>query len=95
MSKNIVSLGIRTKLIIIFILIKVLPLLALGWFASHQMSELVQKMQLSYKNATLESKEMGKQVVQLATKDSIQALDEKAQEAIERLADDTDRKSVV
>ncbi len=84
-----ISFKIRTKLILIFILIKVLPLLALAWFAWHQITDLVQKMQLSFETATLESQKMGKEIVQLATKDSIRALDEKSREAIERLTVDT------
>ena len=89
MNKTEHSIGIRAKLIIIFILIKVLPLLALAWFAWHQVSGLVQKIHTSYEGATLESQQMGKEIVQLASKDSIRALDEKSQEAIERLASDT------
>ncbi len=88
MKKN-YSLGIRTKLIVIFILIKVLPLLALAWFAWHQISGLVEKMQFSFEATTEESQQMGEKVVQLATKDSIRALDEKSREAIERLTVDT------
>ena len=89
MRNNTKSLGLRAKLIIIFIFIKVLPLLVLAWFAWNQVSVLVQKIYISYENATTESQEMGKQIIQLASKDSIRALDEKAQEAIERLASDT------
>lgn len=88
MSKN-TSFGIRTKLVIIFILIKVLPLLALAWFAWHQLFLLVEKVEVSFEGVIQESQEMGKNVVQLATKDSILALDEKSREAIERLAFDT------
>ena len=87
MKKN--SFKIRNKLISIFILIKVLPLLALAWFAWHQIAELVEKMEISLETATMESQEMGEKVVQLATKDSIRALDEKSREAIERLTVDT------
>ena len=83
------SLKIRTKLILIFILIKVLPLLALAWFAWHQLTNLVDKMQISFATATQESQGMGKEIVQLATKGSIRALDEKSREAIERLTVDT------
>lgn len=83
------SLGIRAKLIIIFILIKVLPLLTLAWFAWQQVSGLVTKIQSSYQSASIESQEMGKTIVSLASKDSIRALDVKSQELIERLASDT------
>lgn len=87
--KNKHSFGIRNKLISIFILIKVLPLLALAWFAWFQISALVEKMQSSFETATLDSQKMGEEVVQLATKDSIRALDEKSREAIERLTVET------
>lgn len=89
MDKKKYSFGMRTKLIIIFVFIKVLPLLALAWFAWHQVSQLVEKMGVSFEHATNESQKMGKEVVQLATKDSIRALDEKSRESIERLAVDT------
>ncbi|MBU1420788.1 MAG: response regulator [Proteobacteria bacterium] len=46
-------------------------------------------MQSSFETATLEGQEMGEEVVQLATKDSIRALDEKSREAIERLTVET------
>ena len=84
-----ISFKIRTKLILIFILIKVLPLLALAWFAWHQITDLVEKMQVSFETATQKNQAMGKEIVQLATKDSIRALDEKSREAIERLTVDT------
>lgn len=83
------SLGIRNKLILIFIFIKVLPLLALAWFAWNQIAALVDKMQDSFETATIESQQMGGKVVDLATRNSIRALDLKSREAIERLTVDT------
>lgn len=82
-------MGIRAKLIIIFIFIKVLPLIALAWLAWHQLSVLMQEMDVSFERTTVQSLNMGEQIVELATKDSIKALDEKARESIERLAFDT------
>jgi signal transduction histidine kinase len=89
MKNNKYSFGMRTKLIIIFILIKVLPLLALAWFAWHQIFGLVEKMHISFESAIHDSQEIGKSVVELATKNSIRSLDEKSRESIERLAFDT------
>ncbi len=83
------SFGIRDKLISIFILIKVLPLIALAWFAWSEISFLVEKMQLHFQTASEESQSVGEQIVNLATENSIQALDEKSRETIERLTTDT------
>lgn len=83
------SLGIKAKLIAIFVLIKVIPLVALAWFAWSQISVLVEKMGTSFEQATRESQEMSDKIVVLAAKDSIKALDEKSRENIERLAVDT------
>lgn len=85
------SLKIRTKLILIFVFIKVLPLLALAWFAWQQIAGLVQNMQISFETAAVESRGMGEKVVELSTKDSIRALDVKSRETIERLTVDTAR----
>lgn len=81
--------GIRGKLIAIFVLIKVVPLLLLAWFAWHASNEL--GSDVSGKAAAMADtmlntmKSMGKQV----TDDSIRALDLRSREAIEALTTDT------
>lgn len=83
--------GIRNKLIGIFVLIKVLPLILLAWFAWHaatRMGEEVSERAAGMADAMLESiQSMGKTV----TNDSIRALDLRSREAIETLTTDTAR----
>lgn len=80
--------GIRGKLISIFVLIKVIPLVLLAWFAWHasqQLSEDVSVKAGGMADAMLSSiKSVGKTV----TDDSIRALDLRSREAIEALTTD-------
>ena len=81
--------GIRGKLITIFVLIKVIPLLLLAWFAWYATSRLgndVSDRAGSMADSMLVTmKSMGKTV----TDDSIRALDLRSREAIEALTTDT------
>ena len=81
--------GIRGKLIIIFVLIKVVPLVLLAWFAWNATSQLggdVSEKAANMADAMLATmKSMGKTV----TDDSIRALDLRSREAIEALTTDT------
>lgn len=83
------SPGIRTKLITIFILIKVLPLLALAWYAWEQISKLADSAEKQSAQMISNTHEVVADVSTLATENSIRALDEKSREAIERLTTDT------
>ncbi|MBA4367766.1 MAG: sensor histidine kinase [Desulfobacterium sp.] len=83
------SLGIRDKLIGIFILIKVLPLIVLAWFAWSQVFELASSVRQRITEMTQESRDVVGLVGSLASKDSIRALDIKSRESIERLTTDT------
>jgi len=78
--------GIRGKLILIFVLIKVVPLLLLAWFAWHAAQSLgndVSDKAGGMADATLETiQSIGKTV----TDDSIRALDLRSREAIEAFA---------
>lgn len=80
--------GIRGKLIAIFVVIKVVPLVLLAWFAWHaaqQLGEEVSTRAGGMANAMLDSiKSVGKTV----TDDSIRALDLRSREAIESLTTD-------
>ena len=80
--------GIRGKLIALFVLIKVVPLLLLAWFAWHATQQLGEDVSLkagSMADAMLDSiKTVGKTV----TADSIRALDLRSREAIEALTTD-------
>ena len=81
--------GIRGKLIAIFVLIKVVPLVLLAWFAWHatsQLGENVSEKAGGMADAMLASiKSIGTTV----TDDSIRALDLRSREAIEALTTDT------
>lgn len=85
------SFGIRNKLILIFIIIKVVPLIVLAWFSWHEISKLADKVQHHFQEAISESRVVTEKVVDLATENSIRALDLKSREAIERLTTDTAR----
>lgn len=84
--------GIRGKLISIFVLIKVLPLVLLAWFAWHtaqQLGDDVSSKAGSIADTSLQTiQEIGKTV----TEDSIRALDERSRQAIETLTTDTARR---
>lgn len=89
MNKTIAGLGIRAKLILLFVVIKVVPLLLLAWFAWMGMTQLGSQVESR-------SAEMGESVrttvgslSDVMTKESVRALDEKSREAIERLTTDT------
>jgi len=77
--------GIRGKLIALFVLIKVVPLLLLAWFAWHAAQQLGEDVSVKaggMADAMLESiKTVGKTV----TDDSIRALDLRSREAIEAM----------
>ena len=83
--------GIRAKLIAIFILIKVLPLVALAWFAWEEISHLSADIEKQSVRMIANTHEVVLGVTQMATENSIRALDLKAREAIERLTTDTAR----
>ena len=85
------SFGIRNKLIVIFILIKVLPLAALAWFAWYRITGLQANIELHFQQAAEEGRGVARQVATLATESSIRALDQKSRESIERLTTDTAR----
>jgi len=78
-------MGIREKLIVIFIGIKVLPLIALALFAARQINELADTFKENSNAVVAETKALVNQTGDLATEHSIVALDLKARESIERL----------
>ncbi len=83
------SLGIRAKLIWLFVLIKVVPLVLLALLAWHGLSSLGEKV---YERNALMSASVRDTVSELTgvmTKESTRSLDLKSREAIERLTTDT------
>ena len=83
--------GIRTKLIGIFVVIKVLPLVVLAWFAWNEIFKLNSALRSHTDKMSAESHHVVKQVADMASANSIRALDIRSREAIERLATDTAR----
>lgn len=85
------SMGIMLKLILIFIAIKVVPLILLCWLSWHVVASLGSWIEAHSTGIIAESRTLVQDVGQKATQDSIRALDEKSREAIERLTTDTAR----
>jgi hypothetical protein len=83
--------GIRGKLIGIFVVIKVVPLLLLAilaWSMAQKLGETVSSQAGAMAESMLATI---KQVGEAATGDAIKGLDDRAREAIERLTTDTAR----
>ena len=85
------SPGIRAKLILIFVFIKVLPLVVLAWFAWEEIFSLGTTVEKNYVSMVSGTREVVKGVSDLSTENSIRALDQRSREAIERLTTDTAR----
>ena len=83
--------SIRDKLISIFVLIKVIPLIVLAWFAWNEISSLSVTLETHVNEMARTSAETTKEVAGLATSSSIRALDLRSREAIEHLTTDTAR----
>jgi signal transduction histidine kinase/CheY-like chemotaxis protein len=79
-------LKIKSKLILLFIVIKVLPLLLISFIAIEGARSLNHYFEKSTKESFIKSKEIIENTADTAIKDSIQALDKKSQNAIERLS---------
>ena len=84
-------MGIRWKLITIFILIKVIPLLVLAWFAWKQIQNLSDEVSQRASQMAASMQTTVTQVGETAVADSVAALDQRSREAIERLTTDTAR----
>ena len=84
-------LGIRWKLILIFIFIKVIPLVVLAWFAMVQIDQLGDVIGRQSSEMMADTQGVIKQIGSLATKNSITSLDLKSREKIECLSTATER----
>jgi two-component system, sensor histidine kinase len=80
--------GIRGKLIALFVLIKVVPLLLLAWFAWHAAQQLGDDVSVKAGGMADAMLESIKTVGTTVTDDSIRALDLRSREAIETLTTD-------
>ena len=80
------NLKIKSKLILLFILIKVIPLLLLSYIAIEGAKNLNNYFKENTENIFLKSKDIISATATTAISDSIQALDKKAQLNLERLS---------
>ena len=78
-------LGIRGKLISIFLLIKVIPLMLLAWLAMAEIGGLGEKVGQQSTELLADTQRLVVQISDLASENSIAALDLKSRESIERL----------
>ncbi len=85
------SIGIRCKLITIFVLIKVLPLIVLAWVAWSGIALLGQSVEDKVATISDETRKTVSAIGGTAVESSIRSLDLKSREAIERLTTDTAR----
>ncbi|MBS1140163.1 MAG: ATP-binding region, ATPase-like:Histidine kinase, region:Histidine kinase N-terminal [Proteobacteria bacterium] len=81
--------GIRGKLIAIFVLIKVVPLVLLAWYAWHATSQLGEEVSVKAGSMADSMLSTIKSVGKTVTDDSIRALDLRSREAIEAMTTDT------
>ncbi len=78
-------MGIRGKLITIFLLIKVVPLILLAWMAMAEIGGLGEKVGQQSTELLADTQRLVGQISDLASENSIAALDLKSRESIERL----------
>ncbi len=85
------NLSLRIRLILVFIVIKVLPLLLLGWMAWSQTYQTAQDLARQTEHLVGMADETLQHVGETATADAVAALNARAREEIERQATDTAR----
>lgn len=85
------KLGIRGKLIIIFVIIKVIPLLGLAWIAWHGVQVLSTESSKKMSERALITSQQTQKLGETVVQDSISALDNRSREEMERLTTDTAR----
>ncbi|PHO14912.1 two-component sensor histidine kinase, partial [Malaciobacter marinus] len=80
------NLSIKIKLILLFIIIKVVPLLLISYIAFIGIIKLDKYFSSSTKELFLENKQIISNTANKAISDSIEMLDKKSQQSIERLS---------
>jgi signal transduction histidine kinase/CheY-like chemotaxis protein len=80
------NLKIKSKLILLFILIKIIPLLVVSYIAIEGARNLNNYFESSTKNTFDKSKNIIKQTATTSISNSIEALDDKSQSTLERLS---------
>ena len=89
MSSILKRLGIRTKLILLFVVIKVIPLLMLALLAWQGVVSLGSKVSQRSTSMATSMRDTVGQLSDVMTKESVRALDLTSREGIERLTTDT------
>ena len=88
---RVIHFGIRSKLIALFVVIKVLPLIMLAYFAWQGVEQLGQSLSQETEQLADEVKTTVADMSSRFVKESVQALDDRAREELERLTTDTAR----
>jgi PAS domain S-box-containing protein len=83
------KLSVRTRLILVFIAIMVVPLILLVWIAWSQTAKTAHNLEHNIDKLTLTANEAIHQVGDMAVDDAVNALDARATEEIEHLSTDT------
>ncbi|MDR0440297.1 MAG: hypothetical protein LBI59_04850, partial [Candidatus Accumulibacter sp.] len=83
------SLSVRTRLILVFIAIKVVPLVALVWVAWHQTLDLAGYLGEEFQKLVSTANQAIHRIGDQAVDDAVEALDTRARDDIERLTTDT------
>ncbi|MDR0380168.1 MAG: HAMP domain-containing histidine kinase [Candidatus Accumulibacter sp.] len=83
------SLSVRVRLILVFIAIKVVPLVLLVWIAWNQTLEIAGYLGRKFDELVLTANQAIRRVGDQAVDDSVKALDARARDEIERLTTDT------
>ena len=83
------NFGIKAKLIVIFVVIKVIPLIFLSWLAWHQVVQLATTLEAQTNEIVASTRGVVGEVGKVAVEDSVKALDDKSRETIERITTDT------
>jgi signal transduction histidine kinase len=90
-SWGVIHFGIRSKLIALFVAIKVLPLIMLAYFAWQGVEQLGLSLSQETEQLADEVKTTVADMSARFAKESVQALDDRAREELERLTTDTAR----
>ncbi len=85
------GLGMRSKLILLFVLIKVIPLVLLALVAWYQAVELGNEMRTRTQNITSQAVQELAAAGELAVNDAVKALDDRVTDEIERMTTDAAR----
>lgn len=89
MPNRVAGLGIRTKLILLFVLIKLVPLMLLAVLAWQGVTQLAERLSDRSAETQTTAKDTLVSMSDIVTKESTRALDLKSRESLERLTTDT------